>query len=141
MRREFPSGGVADGYQSNPIQNPIRPICGPSHGKSCLLLSHPARKVVDLARTTHCGESTSRVSILGLLERQLQGRLGRRGYERVKRRVSVAPIASLCHHPCFHFSCFQFAQCLANLQRYLGNTLGLSTVLTRRMLGLFRCSL
>lgn len=38
-------------------------------GKFLLLLSHPARKHVGLALTTRCGESTSRVSILGLLER------------------------------------------------------------------------
>src|SRR6266566_4302137 len=111
VRRELPSGGVADGYQSNPIQSVPS---APPEAKSLLLLSHPASKVVHLARPTRCGESTSRASILGLSERQLQGRLESRGYERVKRRASVAPIASLCHHPSMSiFGCFQFAQSLA----------------------------
>jgi hypothetical protein len=85
---------------TNPIQSNQSSHLRLHHGKSFLLLSHPARKVVDLARATCHGESTSRVSILGLLERQLQRRLEGAAtvYERVKRRASVAPIASLCHH-------------------------------------------
>jgi hypothetical protein len=95
--------------QSNPIQFVSS---APPHRKSFLLLSHLARKVVHFTRTTRCGESTSRASILGLSERQLQGRLERRGYESVKRRASVAPIASLCHHPSReHLRCWLLSIC------------------------------
>jgi hypothetical protein len=63
-------------------------------------ISHPAaRKVARLAPKTRCDESTSRVSILGLLEGGLEGRLLRRGYEK------GAPIASLCHHHIFGCVC------------------------------------
>lgn len=109
-----------------PIQSKSRTL---PQGKSFLLLSHPAPKVLVLARTVPCGESTSRVSILALLERHLQGRLERRGYQRVKRRASVAPIASLCHHPFHreHIPMFSICSVLhapllcPNMQRYLGN--------------------
>ena len=78
VRRKLPSGGVAESasFGYDPILSP------PDAGNSLLLLSHPARKHVGLALTTRCGESTSRVSILGLHERQLHGRLER---QRAKR--------------------------------------------------------
>lgn len=88
VRRELPSGGVADGYQSIPIQSVSS---APSHGNSFLLLSHPPRRLVHLARTTCCRESTSRASILGLSNDNFKGRRERRGYERVKRRASCGP--------------------------------------------------
>src|SRR6266478_4744525 len=70
------------------------------------LLSHPARKVIGPARTTRCGESMDPEGIFGLLEGLLQGRLERRGYQRVRRqaahpRLLVAPIVCLCHHRIF----------------------------------------
>ena len=149
MRRELPSGGVADGYQSNPIQS----VSSASpHGKSFLLLSHPARKLVHLSRTTRCGESTGRASILGLSERRLQGRLESRGYERVKRRASVAPIASLCHHPSMSIFgpsvAFNFLSASPIAHLYNMPTCNVISeirlvhrLLMRRILALFRCSL
>lgn len=47
VRRELPCGEAPDGYQSIPLnQSSHLPL---HHGKSFLLLSHPARKVVHLA--------------------------------------------------------------------------------------------
>ena len=99
VRRELPCGGLADGYQSNPVKStvpsapPPREILSPpstSPPRGCRPRSRNLLRRIDESSEHSLGSSSDSFNE--------DSKGAATVYERVKRRASVAPIARLCHH-------------------------------------------